>query len=252
MTDPHEAPPPGPGQPAVGHETRDANIRVILITAGILAASITVICLAVWGLYVYLNEREMAASTTGSPLVKEAQDRLPPPPRLEGFEPVGAYLFVNTGDEVRTFYVDTPITVRQKAGEEYRDVSLFDLRPGTEVSVTFNPAEGRDRVRDRVVAIYSPPAGRGPEQPLPSVKGTIEKIDPRGVAEREGAAKKELGRYGWEDREKGIARIPIDRAMQVIAEQKLGPAGAEKEGTAPGRARPSESNSGRGPVEGKR
>jgi hypothetical protein len=238
----------------VGYETRDANIRVILITAGILVAGVTVICLAVRGLYVYLDEREMRASTTGSPLVKEEQDRLPPPPRLEGFEPVGAYLFVRTGDEVRTFYVDTPLTVRRKVGEGYKEVGLFDLRPGTEVSITFNPTDGRDRV----VTVYAPPqepaaqASRGPELPLPSVTGTIEKIDPRGVAEREEAAKKELGRYGWEDRSKGIARIPIDKAMQVIADQKLGPTGTEKARTAPGRARPSESNSGRGPVEGQR
>jgi hypothetical protein len=245
MTDPREMTAPAPGQPAVGYETQDANIRVILITAGILAASVTVICLAVWGLYVYFDEREMRARTTGSPLAKEEQDRLPPPPRLEGFEPVGAYLFVSTPSGARKFYVDTPITVRQKVDDYYKDVGLFDLREGTEVSVSFNPAEGRDWV----VAVYAPP--REPAAP-PSVTGKIEKIDPRGVTDRDEWAKQELSRYGWQDKQKGIARIPIDRAIQVIADKKLGPTGAEKEGTAPGRARPSVSNSGRGPVEGRR
>jgi cytochrome c len=46
--------------------------------------------------------------------------------------------------------------------------------------------------------------------------------------ELEAAAKEQLGSYGWTDRERGMARIPIDRAMEII----------EDGGTAPGGSRP--------------
>ena len=42
-----------------------------------------------------------------------------------------------------------------------------------------------------------------------------------------------LNSYGWVDREKGVARIPIDRAMEmVIADQSAGGGGTTGEGIA--------------------
>ena len=40
--------------------------------------------------------------------------------------------------------------------------------------------------------------------------------DNRAYLERE---KQQLNRYGWIDRDKGIARIPIDRAMDLLIER---------------------------------
>ncbi len=41
-----------------------------------------------------------------------------------------------------------------------------------------------------------------------------------------------LNSYGWVDREKGVVRIPIDRAMELVIAEPVGGAMATGEGTA--------------------
>ncbi len=45
--------------------------------------------------------------------------------------------------------------------------------------------------------------------------------------ESETAARKRLGNYAWVDREEGIARIPIERAMQLVAQRSERESGGE-------------------------
>ena len=59
-----------------------------------------------------------------------------------------------------------------------------------------------------------------PERPLPKgydLRSPISEVRRRVAAEEE----RHLGRLGWVDREKGIAQIPIDRAIEIIAREGL-------------------------------
>jgi hypothetical protein len=93
-----DAPHPDPhANPAAGHEASDASVGAILWFAGLLAAVVVVVQLALWGMFVLLRDREdqekrsrfplsatlnqdLEQTRFGSPVV----GKLPPPPRLEG------------------------------------------------------------------------------------------------------------------------------------------------------------------------
>jgi len=95
MTESHGESLPRADNPAVGHETRDINVRLILWTAAILVASAIVIHLAVWAVFVRLKEG--AAKPGPNPLaveegqrsieerIKELRDERHQPP-LEGLQ----------------------------------------------------------------------------------------------------------------------------------------------------------------------
>jgi hypothetical protein len=55
-----------------------------------------------------------------------------------------------------------------------------------------------------------------------------DEMSPEVVAQWRGQAEARLNSYGWVDKEGGVARIPIERAMAVVAEQGL-PAGEPTE-----------------------
>ena len=58
-------------------------------------------------------------------------------------------------------------------------------------------------------------AGSGPPQPLLQVDA------PRDLKELRAAEDARLASYGWVDKQAGLARIPIDRAMALLAERGL-------------------------------
>lgn len=56
-----------------------------------------------------------------------------------------------------------------------------------------------------------------PEPPQPRLQ-----VDPKGdLARLRSAESRELAGYGWADRERRIVRIPIERAMALLAERGL-------------------------------
>jgi hypothetical protein len=64
------------------------------------------------------------------------------------------------------------------------------------------------------------------------------------------AALEQLSKYEWVNREEGIVQIPLDQAMNLIAENSLLPSRApasDKEPAEPPRSPPSRANSGRSP-----
>jgi hypothetical protein len=67
--------------------------------------------------------------------------------------------------------------------------------------------------------------GRGPGRGLPPKQlppePRLETSPPANLAELRAAEEKALTNYGWVDREKGVARIPIERAMEIIAQRGL-------------------------------
>ena len=63
------------------------------------------------------------------------------------------------------------------------------------------------------------------------------------LAELRAAEESDLNSYGWVDRTSGIARIPIDRAMQLLLERGLPDVGAGQTPLSLMQARPSETAS---------
>jgi hypothetical protein len=95
-TDGHaHGPEPHLENPEVRFERRDANLRLIVITAGILAAATAAALLAMWGMMDYYHVREAKTHRDGNPLAEEdsrqsLDKRLKdiPAPSLEGLQPV--------------------------------------------------------------------------------------------------------------------------------------------------------------------
>ncbi len=220
-------------EPARGHETRDANIKTILVVAGILIVCAVVIHLGIWGLFEFFKQRENAAKTTTNWLVLSQMNQLPAQPRLEGFEPVHARVVLETPEgQEQTFYVDAPVTVYRpvEGGRRSEPLDLYDLLPGTEVSLTFrDPPNGRRQV----VRIEAGGTRGGPERAtetgLKIITGKIKRIQPESGSDFRAAAEAELRRYGWVNREKDVAHIPIERAMQILVDQHLLSSKPEKE-----------------------
>ncbi|HEX8031068.1 MAG TPA: hypothetical protein VF491_21520 [Vicinamibacterales bacterium] len=80
---------------------------------------------------------------------------------------------------------------------------------------TFWFFEGRERSANAVAQKYPLAVGQHKEPPAPN----LQKQPFKDVYElRLGEAAK-LGSYGWVDKDGGIARIPIDRAMDVMLER---------------------------------
>ena len=85
----------------------------------------------------------------------------------------------------------------------------------TRVTAEFTPAP-ETRTAPRVSKV--PPAPRLQENP---------RIDLRAIRAEEN---KQLDSYGWIDREHGVVRIPVARAMDILAQRGL-PARPQTEGT---------------------
>lgn len=91
-----------------------------------------------------------------------------------------------------------------------------------------------------------PLAREGHLPPQPRLEG-IEIMQGAGsVSDR--SAQQQLETYGWVDRQAGIVRLPIDRAMRIIVERMK----AREQPAVERPVRPSAANSGRGFVEEKR
>ena len=69
-------------QPSVHHEESDVNVRAIFGFAAALVVAAIVVHLAVWGMFVYFDDREADRSAAPSPLAS-TEVRQPPEPRLQ-------------------------------------------------------------------------------------------------------------------------------------------------------------------------
>jgi hypothetical protein len=63
------------------------------------------------------------------------------------------------------------------------------------------------------------PPGAGSEEPAPVPR--LQVSPPADLAEMRAAEAKTLESYGWVDRQRKIVRIPIERAMDLLAEKGL-------------------------------
>jgi hypothetical protein len=80
------------------------------------------------------------------------------------------------------------------------------------------------RLRDDLAASDPPPspiaaanAPRAPPEPR------LDEAPPKALAEHRAREDAALSAWGWIDRERGLASIPVERAMEIIAEKGLPP-----------------------------
>ncbi len=124
------------------------------------------------------------------------------------------------------------------------------------MSVTYHMPGGVEGGFGVVTSISSPPEKREGEKstPLPheskTERGIVVKLEPRNVAAARQWAEVEMERYGWADRGKEVAHIPVAAAMaEVLQSKEFRP--TDKKKTAGRIAPPVRSNSGRGSGEDK-
>ena len=67
---------------AVGHETKDANVRAIVITLASLAVGAGLVCVLVYGIFRYLADHPLNTAPL-NPMAETARQEVPPGPRIE-------------------------------------------------------------------------------------------------------------------------------------------------------------------------
>jgi hypothetical protein len=67
---------------AVGHETKDANVRDIVITLACLALGAAMVCLLVYGIFRYLARHPLSAAPP-NPMAETQRQQMPPVPHIE-------------------------------------------------------------------------------------------------------------------------------------------------------------------------
>lgn len=78
----------------------------------------------------------------------------------------------------------------------------------------FRSVRDRQAATDPVVSPYA-------ANPAPFVGPKLQASPPTDLQEIRAHEERILGSYGWVDRERGIVRIPIDRAMDLLLERGL-------------------------------
>lgn len=73
--------------------------------------------------------------------------------------------------------------------------------------------------------IWPAPPGQAATVEAPPVAGPAPQPEPEADLERmQTQARARLESYGWVDRERGIARIPVERAMELLVQRREGEA----------------------------
>jgi hypothetical protein len=238
--------------PGVLHEKGDFNFRLVLWVGFGLIVTVVLVHLAVWRLLFHEEERNIPPSGgQSSPMLADARRPLEqrlldvPPPLLEGLERESSLLILRTGDaEERKFYVASDVRVRIGDKEKAR---LFELREGQTVDVTYHMPDSVISGLGVVTSITSLPVKSRVEaahewpDTARTLTAAVVKIEPRGIEAAREWAEVQMDRYGWVDRQKSVARIPITTAMEEILHSREFPKKAK--GTSNVRL-PSRSNSG--------
>ncbi len=247
--------------PGVVHEREEFSFRLILWTGLALILAVgAVICTVGWissGLQRYnVQPYDRASAFAVEDANRTLSQRLDgvPTPHLEGIERESSVLVVRTDDDEEKRLFAAPV-VRVRIGKE-QHARLYDLREGQRATLTYRIPSGLGGGPNVVVAIVSPPEGTtisvddGADS-FRSVWATILKIEPRSIAAAREWAEARMNRYGWIDREKRIAHIPIHKAMDTVldSDEFRGDAKNPKRRNL-GRV-PSRANSGRGTEGGK-
>lgn len=166
-------------------------------------------------------------------LLNQRIDKVPAP-HLEGIERQSSLLEIRTEDGARQRFV-TSVDVRVAIGKNEK-ARLFELREGQRVTISYYMPGGDGGGLGVVTSITSPPVGaeqKKAESELPDASRTLDgeilRIEPRSIAAARDWAEVQMEHYGWIDREKEIAHIPVEKAMEeVLRSKELGPTSRER------------------------
>jgi hypothetical protein len=124
-------------------------------------------------------------------------------------------------EPVHGAYRDNPEVARERTDVDTRAIIRFGIGILATLAATFLllvALFGYFNVRETRL-------GRGPGRMLEPQQLPPEprlEVSPRAnLAELRAAEEKALGTYGWVDKEKNTVRIPIERAMEIMAERGL-------------------------------
>jgi hypothetical protein len=243
--------------PGVLHEKSEFSMRLVLWVGFGLIVVAVVLHFVVAGLLAYDERRNLPPSGSESSLALEDAGRPlgqrlldVPAPHLEGIERETSLLVLRVGaHEDRRFFAGP--SVRVHIGDN-PNARLFELREGQEVTITYHMPGGADGGFGVVTSVISPPgvSRKNDEHALPLetqiLTATVLRIDPRGVAAAREWAEVQMNRYGWADRQKGVAHIPVAEAMEQVLRSKEFQPPKKKGGSS---VPPTRSNSGRGKEE---
>ena len=242
--------------PGVAHESLEFNFRLVVGVGVGLAITGVVIHVVVWWLMRgFERAHELPGGSISLLALEDANralgERLQdvPEPHLEGIERESSLLILRVGDsEERRFFIAPNVIVRR--GKEA--IRLFELQEGERVCVTYHLPGGAAGGIAVATSVTTPPpeAGKEKREGLPHeshvLTGTIVRVEPRSVAASREWAEVQMEHYGWADKQRGIARIPVAAAMEEVLKSKefRPPDKGKKSDGRP--TMPARSNSGRG------
>ncbi len=248
--------------PGVTHERGEFNLRLIVyVGLGLIAIAVTVHLLVWWLLVGYEmrhtppleGESSLALADANRPLDQRLLNV--PAPHLEGIERERSLLILRTGaSEEERFFVaeDVRVRIKDKEQDPYRSARLFELREDQPVTVIYHLPGGVAGGLGIITEVTSPPDNTQTKEAKPALPharqtltAVILKVEPRSVTAAHEWAEMQMNRYGWADREKGVARIPVAAAMEEVLKSKEFRPPAKKKST-DRLSPPTRSNSGRG------
>jgi hypothetical protein len=242
--------------PGVAHECPEFNFRLVVRVGIGLVITVVVIHVVVWWLMRGLKRaHEVAAGSLSALALEDANRTLDerlqdvPSPHLEGIERESSLLILRAGEkEERRFFIADNVIVRR--GKEA--IRLFELQEGERVSVTYYLPGGTAGGIGVATSVTTPPQEAGKEKAESLAHeshvftGAIVRVEPRSVAAAREWAEVQMEHYGWAEKQRGIARIPVAAAMEeVLKSKEFRPPDKGKQSD--GRlTMPARSNSGRG------
>jgi hypothetical protein len=87
----------------IGHDTRDASVRAIVITLGFLAVGAAIVFVLVYGIFRYLADHPLTAAPL-NPMAETARQQFPPEPRLEEHPAIDLKDLHTFEDQILTTY----------------------------------------------------------------------------------------------------------------------------------------------------
>lgn len=242
--------------PGVAHENLGFNFRLIVRVGIGLVITAVIIHIVVWWMMRDLERaHELPGGSLSTLALEDANRTLDErlqdvrSPHLEGIERESSLLILRVGEnEERRFFIAPNVIVRR----DEKPIRLFELQEGERVSVTYHLPGGTAGGIGVATSVTTPPQKGGKEKAESLAHeshvftGAIVRVEPRSVAAAREWAEVQMKRYGWAEKQRGIARIPVAAAMEEVLKSKefRPPDKGKKSDGLP--TMPARSNSGRG------
>jgi hypothetical protein len=242
--------------PGVAHESLGFNFRLIVrVGIGLVITAVVIHVVVLWLMRGLERAHEVPGGSISALALEDANRTLDerlqdvPSPHLEGIERESSLLILRVGEsDERRFFIAPNVIVRR--GE--KAIRLFELQKGERVSVTYHLPGGAAGGIAVATSVTTPPQIAAKEKgdtlahESHIFSASIVRVEPRSVAAAREWAEVQMERYGWAEKQHGIARIPVAAAMEEVLKSKefRPPDKGKKSDGRP--MMPTRSNSGRG------